>query len=44
LFGAMLGFVGVVMHYVFEGARLRQPMPPIKQIDPPQPPPTRKEN
>ena len=35
LFGAMMGFVGVVMHYVFEGPRRAQPMPPIKQIDPP---------
>ncbi|MGA7462852.1 MAG: formate dehydrogenase N subunit beta transmembrane domain-containing protein, partial [Candidatus Korobacteraceae bacterium] len=35
LFGAMLGFVGVVMHYVFEGPRRTQPLPPIKQIDPP---------
>jgi formate dehydrogenase iron-sulfur subunit len=35
LFGAMLGFVGVVMHYVFEGPRRAQPLPPIKQIDPP---------
>jgi formate dehydrogenase beta subunit len=35
LFGAMLGFVGVVMHYVFEGPRHTQPTPPIKQIDPP---------
>jgi len=26
----MLGFVGVVMHYVFEGPRLAQPAPPIK--------------
>ena len=43
LFGAMLGFVGVVMHYVFEGPRREQPTPPIKQIDPPQPP-ARKEN
>jgi hypothetical protein len=38
LLGAMLGFVGVVMHYVFEGPRREQPSPTIKQIDPPQPP------
>jgi hypothetical protein len=38
LIGAMLGFVGVVMHYVFEGPRREQPTPPVKQIDPPQPP------
>ena len=35
LFGAMMGFVGVVMHYVFEGPRRTQPTPPIKRIDPP---------
>ena len=43
LFGAMLGFVGVVMHYVFEGPRRTQPTPPVMQIDPP-PPPAGKEN
>ena len=37
LFGAMLGFVGVVMHYVFEGPRRTQPTPPIQRIEPPQP-------
>jgi hypothetical protein len=37
LFGAMLGLVGVVMHYVFEGPRLTQPTPPIKTIEPPRP-------
>ena len=31
LFGAMLGFVGVVMHYVFEGPRREQPAPPINR-------------
>jgi len=35
LIGAMLGFVGVVMHYVFEGPRRAQPTPPVKLIDPP---------
>jgi len=35
LFAAMLGFVGVVMHYVFEGPRRTQPTPRIKRIDPP---------
>src|SRR5208337_1193498 len=35
LFAAMLGFVGVVMHYVFEGPRRAQPTPPVKSIDPP---------
>src|SRR5271169_706451 len=35
LFGAMLGFVAVVMHYVFEGPLRTQPTPPVKQIDPP---------
>ena len=35
LFGAMLGFVGVVMHYVFEGPRRAQPEPPVERIDPP---------
>ncbi len=35
LVAAMLGFVGVVMHYVFEGPRRTQPTPPIKRIDPP---------
>jgi hypothetical protein len=39
----MLGFVGVVMHYVFEGPRREQPAPPVVQIDPP-PPPAGKEN
>ena len=43
LFGAMLGFVGVVMHYVFEGPRREQPTPPVVRIDPP-PPPAGKEN
>jgi hypothetical protein len=32
----MLGFVGVVMHYVFEGPRRTQPTPPVQQVDPPQ--------
>jgi hypothetical protein len=35
LFAAMLGFVGVVMHYVFEGPRRAQPTPPVKTIQPP---------
>ena len=35
LIGAMLGFVGVVMHYVFEGPRRAQPEPPVTRIDPP---------
>ena len=35
LFGAMLGFVGVVMHYVFEGPRRVQPQPPIDTVEPP---------
>ena len=35
----MLGFVGVVMHYVFEGPLRTQPTPPVKGIDPPPPPP-----
>src|SRR5271166_2810616 len=39
LFGAMLGFVGVVMHYVFEGPLRIQPQPPVKTIQPPPPPP-----
>src|SRR5271165_5248428 len=43
LIGAMLGFVGVVMHYVFEGPRRAQPTPPVKLIDPP-PAPAGKEN
>lgn len=43
LFGAMLGFVGVIMHYVFEGPRRTQPTPPIKQVEP-QPPAVGREN
>jgi formate dehydrogenase beta subunit len=35
LFGAMLGFVGVVMHYIFEGPLRTQPTPPVKEIVPP---------
>jgi hypothetical protein len=31
----MLGFVGVVMHYVFEGPLRTQPTPPVKEIVPP---------
>src|SRR5579884_1747917 len=37
LFGAMLGFVAVVLHYVFEGPRRVQPLPPVKRIEPPSP-------
>jgi hypothetical protein len=43
LIGAVLGFVGVVMHYVFEGPRRAQPTPPVEQIVPP-PPPAAKES
>jgi hypothetical protein len=35
LFGAMLGFVGVVMHYIFEGPLRTQPTPPVKETVPP---------
>jgi hypothetical protein len=35
LFFSMLGFVGVVLHYVFEGPKRPQPAPPVKQIEPP---------
>ena len=36
LIAAMMGFVAVLMHYIFEGPRRVQPTPPIKRIDPPQ--------
>jgi hypothetical protein len=36
LFGAMLGFVGVVMHYIFEGPLRTQPLPPVKESVPPE--------
>jgi hypothetical protein len=39
----MLGFVGVVLHYIFGGPRVEQPAPPVKRIDPP-PPPAEKGN
>jgi hypothetical protein len=35
LLGAMMGFVGVVMHYVFEGPLRTHPTPPVKEIVPP---------
>jgi len=33
LIGAMMGFVGVVMHYVFAGPLRSQPEPPVARID-----------
>ena len=37
---SMFSFVGVVLHYVFEGPKLPQPSPQVKQVEPPK---TRKE-
>ncbi len=34
---SMLSFVGVLMHYVFEGPKLPQPTPPVERVEPTQP-------